>query len=197
MKHRILVASMFVALGASSAFAQTTTANTVQRDVNQQTRIENGLKDGSLNTREAGRLEREESRIERLQAKDLKDGKLTPQERAQLQRAQNKTSRDIQAAESNGVKGNPQSPSSERMQADVQRNVNQEKRIEQGIQAGTLSNREVGKLEQGQARVDRAEARAASDGHVGKLEQNRIQRRENNQSEEIFYKKHNAHNRKG
>ncbi|MDE2417866.1 MAG: hypothetical protein KGN32_08680 [Burkholderiales bacterium] len=197
MQHRILVASMFVALGASSAFAQTTTPNTVQRDVNQQTRIENGLKDGSLNTREAGRLEREESRIERLQAKDLKDGKLTPQERAQLQRAQNKTSRDIQTAESNGVKGNPQSPSSERMQADVQRNVNQEKRVEQGVQAGTLTNREVGKLEQGQARVDHAEARAARDGHVGKLEQNHIQRRETNQSEAIFDKKHNAHNRKG
>jgi uncharacterized membrane protein len=196
MKTRILVASILVAIGATSAFAQTT-ATTVQRDVNQQTRIENGLKDGSLSTKEAGRLEREQAQVDRLQAKDLKDGKLSPQERAQLRNAQNKASNDIQAARNNGVKGNPDSKSSERLQADVQRNVNQEKRIEQGVQSGTLTNREVGKLEHGQARVDHKEAKAARDGHVGQHEQAAIQHKENRQSEEIFDKKHNANERKG
>jgi hypothetical protein len=192
MKHRILLASMLLALGTSCAFAQTTTADTVQRDVNQQTRIENGLKDGSLNTREAGRLEREQSQIDRLQAKDLKDGKLTPRERAQLEHAQNRASHDIHAAKTNDVKGNPTSASSERMQADVQRNVNQEKRIAQGVQSGALTNHEAGKLERGQARVDRAEAQSARDGHVGKMEQARVQRKENHQSEDILDKKHNG-----
>ena len=205
MKHHLLLASILLALG-TGAMAQTmpvtpvtpvTTATTVQRDVNQQTRIENGLKDGSLNTREAGRLEKEQSQIERLQAKELKDGTLSPKERAQLRMAQNKASRDIQAAKTNDVKGNPESKSSERMQADVQRNVNQETRIEQGVQAGTLTNREVGKLERGQARVDRKEAAAARDGHVGKHEQAVIQRKDNNKSEEIFDKKRNGKNRKG
>lgn len=191
MKTRILVVSILVALGAASAFAQTT-AGTVQRDVNQQTRIENGLKDGSLSTKEAGRLEKEQSQIDRLQAKDLKDGKLSPKERAQLHIAQDKASHDIKAAERNGVKGNPESKSSERMQADVQRNVNQEKRIEQGVQSGALTNRETGKLEQGQAKVNRLEAKAARDGHVGKHEQTAIQHTENRQSEEISDKKHNA-----
>ena len=83
------------------------------------------------------------------------------------------------------------------MQADVQRNVNQEKRVEQGVQSGALTNHEVGKLEAGQARVDRTEARAARDGHVGKFEQAGIQHRENKQSEVIFQKKHNAAERKG
>ena len=133
MKTRILVGAILVALGAASAFAQTT-AGTAQRDVNQQTRIENGLKDGSLSTKEAGRREREQSQLDRLQAKDLKDGKLSPKERAQLRSAQDKSNHNIKAAKSNGVKGNPESKSSERMQADVQRNVNQEKRIEQGVQ---------------------------------------------------------------
>jgi hypothetical protein len=93
--------------------------------------------------------------------------------------------------------GNPESKSSERMQADVQRNVNQQTRIEQGVQSGTLTNREVGTLERGQARVDRKEAAAARDGHVGKHEQALIQRKDNHQSEEIFDKKHNGKNRKG
>ena len=205
MKHHLLLASILMALG-TSAMAQTapvtpvapvTAATTVQRDVNQQTRIENGLKDGSLNTREAGRLEKEQSLIDRLQAKKLKDGTLTPQESAQLRMAQNRASRDIHAAKTNDAQGNPESKSSERMQANVQRNVNQETRIAQGIQAGTLTNREVGNLERGQARVNQTEAAAARDGHVGKHEQAVIQRKHNNQSEEIFDKKHNGKNRKG
>lgn len=195
MKLRTLTASILIGLGAVSAFAQTT-ADTVQRDVNQQTRIENGLKDGSLSTKEAGSLEKEQSRIDRLQAKDLKDGKLSPMERAQLRKAQDKASRDIQAAKSNDVKGNPESKSSERMQADVQRNVNQQTRVEQGVTSGALTNRETSKLERAQARVDRKEARAAEDGHVGKKEQARIQSAENKQSDEIFEKKHNAHTKK-
>jgi hypothetical protein len=185
MKTRILVVSILVALGTASAFAQTT-AGTVQRDVNQQTRIENGLKDGSLSTKEAGRLEKEQSQIERLQAKDLKDGKLSPNERVQLRKAQDKASQDIKAAESNGVKGNPESKSSERMQADVQRNVNQEKRIEQGVQSGALTNRETGKREQGQVKVDRAEAKVARDGHIGKHEQTAIQHKESKRLGETY-----------
>jgi len=181
MKTRILLTSIFFALGAGAASAQNT-ADTVQRDVNQQSRIENGLKDGSLNTKEASRLEREQAKIDRLQAKDLKDGKLTPNERAHLRRAQDKASRDIKTAETNNVKGDPNSASSQRMQADVQRNANQEKRIEQGVQAGTLTNRETGQLERGQANIDRKEAHAAKDGHVGQREQRNIQRKENNQS---------------
>lgn len=167
------------------------TADTVQRDVNQQTRIDNGLKNGSLSTQEASRLEKEQSKIDQMQARDLKDGKMSPRERAQLRRAQDKASRDINAAESNGVRGNPNSASSQRMQADVQRNINQEKRVEQGVKSGALTNKETGKLEAGQARVDRSEARAGRDGHIGKREQANIQRRENKQSDAVFDDKHN------
>ena len=192
MKYRILLSSIALALGASSLFAQTTTVDTVQRDVNQQTRIENGLKNGSLTVKEAGRLEKEQGQIDRLQAKELKDGKLTSAERAQLRRAQNRANRDIKAAEANAAKGNPDSKSNQRLQADVQRNVNQEKRIEQGVQSGALTNREVGALESGQARVTGSEAAAARDGHIGNAEQAAIQHRENRQSERIHGKKHNT-----
>jgi hypothetical protein len=151
-----------------------TAASTTQRDVNQQTRIENGLKDGSLSTKEAAKLEKEESHVDRLQAKDLKDGKLTNAERAQLNAAQNKVSADISADKQNAVTGNPNSASSRRIQADVARNVNQEKRVERGIQNGSLTNHEVSKLERGQARVDRKEASAGANGHVSKAEQRGI-----------------------
>lgn len=196
MKTRIFATAALLALGASAALAQGT-ATTVQRDLNQQNRIEQGLQNGSLNTKEAGHLEREQSNIDRLQARALKSGSLSPQERAKLEQAQNRASHDIHAAENNGATGNPQSASSQRMQADVQRNVNQEKRVEQGVQSGTLTNREAGALERGQARVDHAEARAAKDGHMGAHEQDRIQRMDNKQSKHIYAQKHNARKHKG
>jgi hypothetical protein len=170
--------------------------NTVQRDVNQQQRIENGLQSGKLTTREAGALEREQSRVDQLQAKDMKDGKLSAAERRQLRNAQNKVSRDIHTAETNGVNGNPLSASSQRMQADVQRNVNQEKRIESGLADGDLNKRQAARLEQGQAHVDRMEARAGADGHVGAAEQRRVQGAENKQSARIHKAKAEGEARK-
>ena len=193
MNRHLLVAAL--SLACAGVYAQTTPASTVQRDVNQETRIENGLKDGSLNVREAGRLEREESPVDRLQAHDLKDGKLSDAERARLNAAQNKVSADIAADRHNAVTGNPNSASSQRMQADVARNVNQEKRIEAGVQSGALTRRETGKLERGQAHVDRREARAAADGHVGAHEQAGITRAENRQSGRIFIEKHDRQHR--
>ncbi len=61
--NRTLIAAA-LSFACVGAFAQATAASTTQRDVNQQTRIENGLKDGSLTTREAGQLEREQSRVD-------------------------------------------------------------------------------------------------------------------------------------
>ncbi|KQU76780.1 MULTISPECIES: hypothetical protein [unclassified Rhizobacter] len=196
MKLTILIGSMMLAASAG-AFAQSTTAGSVQRDVNQQERIEQGLKSGQLTTQEAGKLEREESHVDKLQAQSLKDGKLTPAEKARLEAAQNKASRDIAAAKHNGVTGNPNSASSQRMQADVQRNVNQEKRVEAGVQNGSLTNHEAAKLERGQAHVDRKEAAAARDGHVGAAEERGIQRSENRQSRKIHRQKTDAQVRKG
>jgi hypothetical protein len=191
MMNRTLLAAA-LSMACTGAFAQTTTATTVQRDVNQQTRIENGLKDGSLSTKEAAKLEKEESQVDRMQARALKDGKLTDAERAKLNAAQNKVSRDIAVDRHNAVTGNPNSVSSKRMQADVARNVNQEKRIEAGVQNGSLTNHEVSKLERGQAHVDAKEARAGRDGQVTKAEQASVQRAENRQSKRIHREKHDA-----
>lgn len=191
MKTTPLIAALLLSFGAGASFAQTA-ASTVQRDVNQETRIEQGLKSGQLNTREAARLEHEEAKVDRLQTQALKDGKLSPAEQARLKAAQDRTSQDIYAAKHNDVKGNPQSASSQRMQADVQRNVNQQQRIENGIQNGSVTNREAAKLEHGQARVEHKEARAGRDGHVGAAEQANIQHAENHQSRRIFKQKHDA-----
>ena len=164
-----------------------------QRDVNQQQRIEQGLQSGQLSTREAGQLERDQQHVDKMEARDLRNGSISPAEQARLDAAQNKASRDIAVDKHNGVTGNPNSVSSQRMQADVQRNVNQQQRIANGVNGGALTNREVGSLERGQAHVDRKERPTpAANGHVGAAEQRNVQRSENRQSARIYRKKHNS-----
>jgi hypothetical protein len=178
----------------TSAFAQNVQPDQ-QRNVNQQERIEQGLQSGQLSTKEASQLERGQQHIDKMEAKDLKNGSISPSEQAKLNAAENRQSANIYADKHNGVTGNPNSASSQRMQADVQRNVNQQQRIANGINNGSLTNREAGSLERGQAHVDRKEANAGANGHVSAREQNRIQRSENRQSGRIYNKKHNARTR--
>jgi hypothetical protein len=179
------------AMVSATAFGQTT-GGVVQRDVNQQTRIEQGLQSGQLSAREASHLERGEARVERMEANALSDGKLSDAEKRRINRTQNAMSERIYREKHDAQTADPDSTSSRRMAAAVQRNVNQQARIEQGIQSGELTNHETAKLERGQAHVNHLEARAGADGHVGPGEQQRIQHAENGQSHRIFREKHDA-----
>src|SRR5438046_10076373 len=81
IEMKLKLTAIAAALFCGSAFTQT---GTVQRDVNEQQRIEQGLKSGQLTTREAARLEREEAQAERDQARARRDGTLSPAENARL-----------------------------------------------------------------------------------------------------------------
>ena len=195
MNRTLLVTALIAgaALGSSfAASAQTNAATTTQRDVNQEQRIENGLQNGTITTRENAELQRDEAHVDKLQAKDLKNGSLSPAEKAQLTAAQNKASRDIHTATTNGINGNPLSASSQRAQADTQRNINQQQRINNGVKDGSLTNHEASKLERGQSHVDAREARAGANGNVSAAEQRRIARADNRQSARIHRQRHDA-----
>ena len=189
-----LLSLLVVGLLASPAFAQTA-ATEVQRDVNQQTRIEAGLKSGQLNTAEAAKLEREQARIAKTEHNALKDGKLSKREERKIDRMQDAASADIHGQKHDAQSGNPNSASRQRMQADVPRNVNQQTRVENGIKSGELTNHEVAKLEKGEARIEHKEAVAGKDGHVGAAEQHKIQRAENRESKRIHRQKHDGQQR--
>jgi hypothetical protein len=184
-----MVAAFAFATGAASA---QTTGQAVQRNDDQQNRIEQGLQSGQLSTKEASQLEKGQAHIDKMEAHDNKNGGPTAQESANLQKAQNAQSAAIYNDKHNGVTGNPNSASSKRMQADVQRNANQQARIEQGVKSGQLTNQEAGKLEHGQAHVNNAEAKAGANGHVSANGQKNIQAREDHQSKRVYGKKHNA-----
>lgn len=189
-----LLSLLVAGLLAAPAFAQTA-ATEVQRNVNQQTRIEAGLKSGQLNTTEAAKLEAEQARIAKAEQHALKDGKLSEHEKNKIERMQDTASANIADQKHDAQTGNPNSVSSQRMQADVQRNVNQQTRIENGIKSGELTNREVATLQKGEARINRKEAAAGKDGHVGAAEQRKIQQAESRESKRIYRQKHDRQQR--
>jgi hypothetical protein len=193
MKNAKLIPALLTILLAAPVFAQTVATET-QRDVNQQQRIENGLKSGQLTTHEAAKMEKQEAHVDAAQAAAAKDGTVSATEQARIQHMQNKVSIDIKAQKHDAQTGNPNSASSERMQADVQRNVNQEKRVEQGVKSGSLTTVETARLEKGQAKTDARESHAGVDGKVTAREQRRAQRTENRQSHRIHRQKHDAQN---
>lgn len=192
MSKLLATTGLMIVLLAPAAYAagpnNQADANT---NVTQQQQIEQGLQSGQLSTGEASKLERDESQIDRTEANADKNGSISPAEQARIQKEQAHEQTQLNKLENNNVTGNPNSVSDKRMQADVQRNVNQQTRIQQGADNGTLTNKEEGKLERGQAHVDSAEARAGRNGHVSAREQARIQGKENRQSRKIFRKKHN------
>ena len=99
------------ALMSGTALGQGT-ATAVQRDVDQQQRIEQGLQSGQLTTREAAKLEKQETKVEAVEKNALKDGTLTPAEKARIANTQNAVSADIAAQKHDAQVGNPNSASS-------------------------------------------------------------------------------------
>lgn len=90
----ILLSSVFVlALGISVSAQKTPSVD--RREHRQQRRINQGVKSGELTKREAARMEAQQARTNRLEAKAKSDGKVTVKERARLQHRENKTSRRI------------------------------------------------------------------------------------------------------
>lgn len=94
MNIKLLVAAV-VSVISFSAFAQAQTPVVDQRQANQERRIEQGEKSGALTQRESDRLERQEGRIDQMEANAKSDGVVTKQERARLHHAQEVESRRI------------------------------------------------------------------------------------------------------
>ncbi|MBS2028447.1 MAG: hypothetical protein JST54_11120 [Deltaproteobacteria bacterium] len=94
----VLAGSMM--LMAGSAFA----AEVDRREVRQQERISQGVRDGSLTPRETAKLERKESHLRREVRRDRMEngGRLSPGEKAHINREENRVSREIRRDKTNG-----------------------------------------------------------------------------------------------
>ncbi len=71
-----------------------------------------------------------------------------------------------------------------------QRQINQEQRIDQGIERGQLNEREADRLNNRQERINKLENRAKSDGVMTKRERARITAAQDRASRHIAREKH-------
>jgi len=74
-----------------------------------------------------------------------------------------------------------------------QREINQQNRINKGIQSGQLTPKEAGKLEAQQARIKQREERMAArnNGNLTVKDKVKLTRQQNRASKNIYKKKHN------
>lgn len=93
LRHTLFLTLTALSLGVAHAGDQTPGLD--QRQTNQQQRITAGVESGQLTVREAARLERGETRLERHEAAASADGVVTRRERALLHHEADVMSRRI------------------------------------------------------------------------------------------------------
>jgi phage/plasmid-associated DNA primase len=201
--RNLLLMAAAAAICVPSALAQdaptTTTTTTAkpkytinQRKQNQQQRIGEGVENGSLTAGEASHIEKQESHLNAEEKRMKSDGKLSAAERAKLQNQQNHLSKEIYNQKHDAQTQNL-APKSEV----GQRQRNQQKRIGEGIENGSLTAKEASHLEKHEAGVNKEVAgmREANGGKLTHGEKKLVNRQENQTSKAIYRKKHNGRHR--
>lgn len=191
-----LCAPMVFAQDATTTTTTTTTAKpkyTInQRKENQQQRIGEGVENGSLSAGEATRLEHKEAKLNAEQKAMRSDGSLSAEERAKLQHQQNNLSHQIynQKHDAQAQNLNPKSEVG-------QRQLNQQQRIGEGVENGSLNAREASRMEARQAGVNKevATMRQANGGTLTAQEKHLVNHQQNKNSKTIYRQKHDKQHR--
>ena len=168
----LLASALFVGLAPSVAMAQGT--NTARIDQAQQAisaRIQQGLASGHITPSEARELYRRDRDINVRESRFKSDGRASEQERQQLRADLNALSADVERMIANrAVVGQPAStPGIDNRQ------VNISQRIDEGVSAGRISQREARRLHSRERDFARLEARFKRDGVVTPQERRQLQ----------------------
>jgi uncharacterized membrane protein YebE (DUF533 family) len=200
MKTRIALslASVLVFAGTASAFAQ---SEVDQRILSQQQRISRGVASGQLTPQETQRLENGEQRILNMKNRAAADGRIDPREARRLDGALDREGRAIRRESHDGqTVGHPgngtwQGRGAPSLSSVEQRQIDQQRRIANGVASGQLTRQETRRLERGEQHIDNMEQRAAADGRVTANERRRIAAAENRESRQIWREKHDTDHR--
>jgi hypothetical protein len=173
-------------LCAAGAYGQSSEVG--KRAENQQDRIAQGVKSGSLTAGETANLESKETAINQEVKSDrsLNGGHLTNQEKQIVNQQQNQMSNQIYNDKHNAAKQNYGS-------SEVgKRQENQQDRIANGIASGKLSARQTANLEKGESAINQ-EVRTDRKINGGKLtgaEHKQVNGQLNQMSNRIYKAKH-------
>jgi len=171
---------------AAGAWAQSSEVG--QRVENQQDRVAQGVKSGSLTAGETSNLETKESAINQEVRTDrsLNGGHLTGQEKHIVNQQQNQMSRQIYADKHNAA---VQKYGNNEVGA---RRENQQDRIANGIASGKLNAAQTARLEKGESSLNKEvhADRSANGGKLTPAEKQQVNRQQNQMSRKIYRAKH-------
>lgn len=191
IRHRTILLTGTLMLGLGLAAPALAEENLIdQRRANEERRIANGLRDGSLTPREAARLQREQTRISREEQRFLSDGHLSPRERRHLLRDEHRTSRHTWRERHDRQGNMAPTPYLDR------RLENEQRRIDAGVADRSLTNREARRLQRAEDRIRVEEERFKSDGKFTPRERQKVVRDENRLSRQIYRQRHDAQHRR-
>lgn len=162
-----------------------------QRFHNQGERIERGIQNGSLTATEQERVLQQQGRVQMKYFNAMTDGQISKGEARQIQRSQNRASQTIYNQKHNAVgKQLPRRTNLQRQVRALERQKNQDERIEKGVARGTLTQAEADRLENQQDRIEARRDKALADGKITAREGSILERMQNKASRSIYRQKH-------
>jgi len=183
---RIVIVTVAAAAFTAGAWAQSSGVG--QRAENQQDRVAQGVKSGSLTAGETANIETKESAINQEVRTDrsLNGGHLTGQEKQTVNQQQNQMSRQIYADKHNAA---VQKYGNNEVDA---RRENQQDRIANGIASGKLKPAQTARLEKGETSINKEvhTDRSANGGKLSPAEKQQVNRQQNAMSRKISRAKH-------
>jgi hypothetical protein len=160
----------------------------------EQTRIADGIRNGDLTQAEARNLEQKQAQLNReeMEMRKANGGKLSAADRARLQGQQNLLSKRIykQKHDAQNANTDPKSAGSKRMEQ-------QQDRIAQGVQSGSLTANEAGRLENQESKLNK-EAKHMRQEDGGKLtdaDKAKLYHQQRRESRNIYHQKHDKQRR--
>ncbi len=168
-----------------------------QTQQNQATRINQGVQNGSLTSQEAARLQNQQNQFAAREASMRASGNgLSVQERARLDNQQDRMSQNIyqQKNDAQGLNPGGPGPGSPYNNRGINGDqANQQARINQGIQSGTLTPQEAQRLQNNQAEFAAKEARLRASGNgLSYQERARLEAEQAKLSRQIYNQKNDA-----
>ena len=169
--------------------------NVQHRYQSEQTRIADGIKNGDLTEAEAKTLEKKQADLNReaVQMKKANGGKLSAADRAKLEQQQNQLSKQIYQQKHDDQKANidPKTAAGKRMEQ-------QQDRIAQGVQNGSLTANEAAHLENQESKMNQ-EAKSMRQKNGGTLtaaDKAKLNHQQRRESRNIYHQKHDQQHRR-
>jgi hypothetical protein len=186
---KILILAILTILGAIPAWSQTTSSTSTNTGGGGELREK--LKAMSPAERQEFLKNHPEIR-ERVRAAMLKNYEnMTPAQKQQFTQTHPQVAQRLSNASEAGA--GTKDPGHPRVNEVNQREGNQQQRINQGVNNGSLTSQEDARLQKGEQRIQNQESRdlTKNDGHLTEAEQRRLNGEEDRESRRIYRAKHN------